>query len=91
MAEAAHEEVREDFRSRLNAWIKKNFYQPNEVLWNNEVQANLFVAHVMLATAALILLVVLLSLIKPFPGESGKTRGVLILAALLVAAPAGVC
>lgn len=91
MAEAAPEELREDFRSRVNAWIKKNFYQPNEVLWNNEVQANLFAANVMLGTAALILLVVLLSLIKPFPGESGKTRGVLILAALLVAAPAGVC
>lgn len=91
MAEAAPEKLREDFRSRVNTWIQKNFYQPNEVLWNNEVQANLFVANIMLGTAALIMLVVLLSLIKPFPGESGKTRGVLVLAALLVAAPAGVC
>ena len=91
MAEAAPEKLREDFRSRVNTWIQKNFNQPNEVLWNNEVQANLFVANIMLGTAALIMLVVLLSLIKPFPGESGKTRGVLALAALLVAAPAGVC
>ena len=90
MAEAAPEKLREDFRSRVKIWIQKNFNQPNEVLWNNEVQANLFVANIMLGTAALIMLVVLLPLIKPFPGESGKTRGVLALAALLVAVPAGV-
>ena len=91
MPDAVPEKPREDFRTRVNAWIKKNFYQPNEVLWQNEIQANLFVANVMLGTAALLLLLVLLTWIRPFPGETGRTRGVLLLAALLVAAPACVC
>ena len=91
MSEAAPENLRNDFRARVSAWIKKNFYQPNEVLWQNEVQANLFAANVMLGTAGLILLVVLLSLLRPFPGESGRTRCILLAAAVLVAAPTGVC
>ena len=91
MSEAAPENPRNDFRARVSAWIKKNFYQPNEVLWQNEIQANLFAANVMLGTAGLILLVVLLSLLRPFPGESGRTRGILLAAAVLVAAPTGVC
>ena len=91
MSEAAPEKPKNEFGNRVNAWIKKNFYQPNEVLWQNEVQANLFAANVMLGTAGLILLVVLLSLLRPFPGESGRTRGILLAAAVLVAAPTGVC
>lgn len=91
MSEAAPEKPKNEFGNRVNAWIKKNFCQPNEVLWQNEVQANLFAANVMLGTAGLILLVVLLSLLRPFPGESGRTRGILLAAAVLVAAPTGVC
>ena len=91
MPEAAPEKPRNAFRSRVNAWIKKYFYQPNEVLWKNEVQANLFVANVMLGTAALIALVILFSLLRPFPGDSGRARGVLIQAFLILVGPAGVC
>ena len=91
MPGAAPEKMQKDFRTRADAWIKKNFYQPNEVLWQNEIQANLFVANIMLGTAALLFLLVLLTGVRPFPGETGRTRGVLLLAALLVAAPACVC
>lgn len=91
MSEAAPEKTKSVFGNRVNAWIKKNFCQPNEVLWQNEIQANLFVANVMLGTAAILLLLVLLTWIRPFPGETGGTRGVLLAAALLLAVPACAC
>ena len=77
--------------SRLKTWIVKKFFSPDDIAWKNEIAANLFVAKVMLATAALDLVFIVLSMFDLFSVRRGTMLGILIPVFFFLLIPAFVC
>ena len=80
----------EEKKSKLQL-LKEEFLQTTDTLWNNEVQANLYVARVMFVTAAIDLLFLILSALGVFTIEKGVMLSTLSWAFIGLAAPAVIC
>ena len=82
--------MKTDKEKKLNK-IKEEFLQTSETLWNNEVKANKYVAHVLLITAALALIVLVLSWLHVFSISSDQMTRNLGIAFLALVIPAVIC
>ena len=71
--------------------LKEEFLQTTETLWNNEVQANLFVARILIYTAAIAALIVVLSAVHVFSIDSSLMIRYLGLAIAEMLIAAGIC
>ena len=71
--------------------LKEEFFHSTETLWQNEIQANLFVARILIYTSVLALIIIVLNALGVFSlSNSGLTRylGFAIVEMLI---PAGIC
>ena len=80
-----------DTSKTLFGKLKEEFLHTTDTLWNNEVQANLFVARILIYTAAIALLIIVLSLTKVFNIDSGIMLRYLGFAIVEMLVPAGIC
>ncbi len=71
--------------------FRRLLVRPEDITWENEVQANLFVANVLIATALLDLVFILLTLLDVFAVERRTLLSILIPAFILLVIPASVC
>ena len=78
-------------RKTLIGKLKEEFLQTTETLWQNEVQANLFVARILLYTAALAALILILASLHVFTINSTQLGRYLGLAIVELVVPAIIC
>lgn len=71
--------------------IKEEFLQSTETLWNNEVKANKYVAHVLFITAGLALIVLVLSWLHVFSISNAVMTRNLGIAFFALVIPAVIC
>ena len=71
--------------------LKEEFLQSTDTLWNNEVQANLFVARILIYTAVIAALIIILSVTGVFSINSGTMIRFLGFAIAELLIPAGIC
>ena len=71
--------------------LKEEFLHTTETLWNNEVQANMFVARVLIYTAILALIIIILSVTHVFSIDSQVMVRYLGLAIAEMVIPAAIC
>lgn len=71
--------------------LREEFLQTTETLWNNEVQANLFVARILIYTAVIAALIIALSVAGVFSISNGVMLRFLGLAIAELLIPAGIC
>ena len=79
------------FAEKIRARFREELLEPKDTLRNNEVQANLFTAKVMLGTAILCLVLLLSALLNLIPSDSRAVPWFLISAAVLMGIPAVLC
>ena len=78
-------------RKSLYNKFKEEFLQTTETLWNNEVQANLFVARILIYTSVIALIIIILSVLKIFSINSEMMIRYLGFAIVEMLIPAGIC
>ena len=71
--------------------IEEEFIRTTDTLWENEVQANLFVARVMLGTAVIDIVFILLGLLHVVDISSNEVLGILLQSFLELVIPAALC
>ena len=71
--------------------LKEEFLNTTDTLWNNEVQANLFVARILIYTAVIAGLILALSAVNVFSIKSEVMGRVLGFAIVELLVPAGLC
>lgn len=71
--------------------LKEEFFMTTETLWNNEVQANIFVARILLYTAAIAMLIIALSAAHVFSIDVRIISRYLGIAILELVIPAIIC
>ena len=71
--------------------LKEEFINTTDTLWNNEVQANLFVARILIYTAVIAGLILVLSAVGVFSIKSEVMGRVLGFAIVELLVPAGIC
>lgn len=71
--------------------LKEEFLQATDTLWNNEIQANLFVARILIYTAIIAGIIVLLSFLNVFNIDSSMMTRYLGVAMAELLIPAGLC
>ena len=71
--------------------IKEEFFQTTETLWNNEVQANLFVARILIYTSVIAALIIVLSVTHVFSINNEVMVRYLSLAIAEMLIPAAIC
>jgi serine phosphatase RsbU (regulator of sigma subunit) len=71
--------------------LKEEFLMTTETLWNNEVQANLFVARILIYTAILAILIIVLSAVHVFSIDAHSIARYLGIAVVELLVPAGLC
>ncbi|MBR2825784.1 MAG: SpoIIE family protein phosphatase [Solobacterium sp.] len=76
---------------RLLQKAKEEFLHTTDTLWQNEVNANLFVARVLIGTAVIDLIIMILGFFNVFMIERKTIVGVLVPALLELLIPAGLC
>ena len=75
----------------LSQRLKEEFLQSTDTLWNNEVQANLFVARILIYTAVIAALIIILSVTGVFSINSGIMIRFLGFAIAELLIPAAIC
>lgn len=71
--------------------LKEEFFQPTETLWNNEVQANLFVARILIYTSVIAAIIIVLSVTHVFSINNELMVRYLGLAIVEMLIPAAIC
>ena len=71
--------------------LKEEFLQTTETLWQNEVQANLFVSRALFFTAGLAVIVLVLSALRVFKISRSVMTTTMVLAIVMLAGPALIC
>ena len=71
--------------------LKEEFFLTTETLWNNEIQANLFVARILIYTAVIALIIILLSALHVFSINSAVLTRALSFAIAEMLIPAAIC
>ena len=78
-------------RKTLIDKFKEEFFQTTETLWNNEVQANLFVARILIYTSIIAFIIIILSIIGIFSINSEMMVRYLGFAIVEMLIPAIIC
>lgn len=71
--------------------LKDEFFNTTETLWNNEVQANLFVGRILIYTAIIALAIIVLSALHVFSINNAVMTRTLSIAIVAMVVPAAVC
>ena len=78
-------------KKTLRQRIKEEFLSTTDTLWENEVQANLFAARILLVTATITLIVLILILFNIFTVNTDQTTSILLRSTIELVLVAGVC
>ena len=71
--------------------MREEFFSTTETLWNNEIQANLFVARILIYTAMIAIIILVLSMLHIFSINSAVMTRYLTLTIAELLIPAAVC
>ena len=78
-------------RKTLFEKLKEEFLHTTDTLWQNEVQANLFVARILIYTSIIALLIIILSIFNIFSINNAMMIRYLGFAIVELLVPAGLC